>query len=168
MQLNFGRLADIDFAGLMDQVNEVIVPLWPDVNPLETDTNNNDDLEDDSDTGSSGSEDLMQQLVSLTQKQKGAATATISCGTSGNSTSNTAVGATKSGVKTVDSSVQADDLYSDAGTMAMQTTASIGVSALFGMMSAVDPDRRKPKERGTIFLDLRNQKIEPKKHGKVC
>ncbi len=88
--------------------------------------------------------------------------------TSGNSTSNTAVGATKSGVKTVDSSVQADDLYSDAGTMAMQTTASIGVSALFGMMSAVDPDRRKPKERGTIFLDLRNQKIEPKKHGKVC
>lgn len=165
-------MSDIDFASLMNQFNEVTVPLWPDINPLETDDNNNDDdLNNDSDAGSSSSEELMLQLVSLTQKQKDEAHIVQSTSTSTTSISTNSYGLEEntSDLRTVDSGIQADEFFTEEGTMTAQPTTSIGVSASLGDSSQdfVDQNRENSRERGTIFLDLRNQKIEPKKSTKV-
>lgn len=172
--LNISHLTHIDFDNLMKRVNEVTVS-WSYAHPLELDDMNNNDVDSDDSESSDSSSELMRQLVNLSQRQQEEATA-VSKPTTLSSTTNTHP--TDSDIqqqqesKTKEFGIQADSSYSDAGTMAVNSMSSVGVSTSFGSLNhsmGLDLHRRgsKPEDRGTIFIDLRNQKIEPRKPEKV-
>lgn len=161
----------------MKRVNEVTVS-WSYSHPLELDDMNNNDVDSDDSESSDSSGELMRQLVTLSQRQQEEAVPTSKPTTLSDST-NTSSPDTDIGIqrqresKTKEFGVQADTSHSDAGTMAVNSMSSVGVStSSFGSLNnsmGLDFQRRgsRPEDRGTIFIDLRNQQIEPRKPKKV-